>query len=662
MAKPAPKDAESPPNSIVVLIPGIRDHAIWVDTLRKVLLEENFDVEAVNYGRFGPISFLSPIPWEIARAEGEVEEQLADILEAAPDGAQVHVIAHSFGSYLLTQILKRRGDIRFTRVVFCGSVVHRRTNFTKLGLGSDLLNEVGEIDQWPALAESSTWRYGAAGTVGLRKAMVRDRWNKGVGHPDYLKPEFCRTKWVPFLRTGTVVDEKIGSRKPAWWVTLLLIFPLKYVLPLLVLAFFVVTPLPGLQLCRMPWCTASPPTGQFVYYEPGPAGLLPQEGRLLDSSGGMGPIESLAVGQVLRAGDSIHVRNQPTTVGSTVISIVSEGQCVRLTGPGAAKIGAVAGWLPIEPAKCPLAEKPDEPKDQLQNDVGALIDGVRLGAPRSSVVAILGEPKFRTKPVPQAQDEIDEADDALYRDAALKTDLKAEFYALDTLLLEVLYLGDSVVRYGVVLRGPGAIKLSAFPDLQWMATGAVEPPPLGAAYFSDFWSLGCTKLDGVSSSADAWFTATCDGSKFTNYVSLVVGTQLGGAELPSAGTELYAEDKGLESYPDNLGFGLLFQVDEVTVECDSYTSKGLETRKDAEAAFPPLSWRNGGLDTVNTPLLCFSMRMTKPNAFIVTDLDVAYDAVTLPSGKTIQLEPSVLAEGVLSDLTLGAKRLPYFGY
>jgi hypothetical protein len=45
----------------VILVHGIRTRALWYDTIRPVLTQNNFDVALTNYGRFYLIRFLIPL-------------------------------------------------------------------------------------------------------------------------------------------------------------------------------------------------------------------------------------------------------------------------------------------------------------------------------------------------------------------------------------------------------------------------------------------------------------------------------------------------------------------------------------------------------------------------------------------------------------------------
>ncbi|MGY4300439.1 hypothetical protein ACVWXN_008534 [Bradyrhizobium sp. i1.4.4] len=56
-----PSDAER--QHVVILVHGIRDYALWQSRVRSELEAAGFVVEPTNYGRFGLVQFLAPVPF-----------------------------------------------------------------------------------------------------------------------------------------------------------------------------------------------------------------------------------------------------------------------------------------------------------------------------------------------------------------------------------------------------------------------------------------------------------------------------------------------------------------------------------------------------------------------------------------------------------------------
>jgi pimeloyl-ACP methyl ester carboxylesterase len=165
---------------VVVLVHGIRTRAAWYVEVRDALIKDGFQVELTNYGRFDLFRFLLPIPFLKKKAAAEIERDIRAVFSRHRVDT-VSVIAHSFGTYIITWILRHRFDINFGRIIFCGSVVKFRFPFQNYSMRhkGTVVNEVGTKDIWPILAESVTWGYGSTGAFGFNRPGVFDRYHRG---------------------------------------------------------------------------------------------------------------------------------------------------------------------------------------------------------------------------------------------------------------------------------------------------------------------------------------------------------------------------------------------------------------------------------------------------------------------------------------------------
>jgi hypothetical protein len=222
-----PKTSEL--RQVVVLIHGIRDHALWQQEIRDILEVAGFKVVSTNYGRFDLIRFLMPIGFFRKKAIAEVLNQLNITFHSNP-GSEVSVIAHSFGTYIIGHILRDNFNLKFDKIILCGSVLKYNFPFEQFQnrFSSEIINEVGTKDIWPAFAESVTAEYGSAGTFGFHRPLIYDRWHNGAGHGYFLDENFCRKYWLPFLKDGTVVPDSESPEQPHWLAKTLSIFKLKY--------------------------------------------------------------------------------------------------------------------------------------------------------------------------------------------------------------------------------------------------------------------------------------------------------------------------------------------------------------------------------------------------------------------------------------------------
>lgn len=228
-------------NHVVLLVHGIRDFALWQSIMRSALEAEGFKVEATNYGRLSLVEFLVPFAsFFRKRAAAKICNQIRIVKQNNPN-AHIFVIAHSFGTYVVAQIMQNEFDIKFHKVIFCGSVVAYHFPFEQLQSRFDqpIINEVGTKDIWPAIAESLTTGYGSAGTYGFRRPLVRDRWHAGARHGYFLNAEFCNRYWVPVLRGSLAAAGTETPERPARWLQVLSIVKIKYIVILILLSLIV---------------------------------------------------------------------------------------------------------------------------------------------------------------------------------------------------------------------------------------------------------------------------------------------------------------------------------------------------------------------------------------------------------------------------------------
>jgi hypothetical protein len=182
---------------LVILVHGIRDIARWQDEIKQTLRADGFAVESTSYGRMNLIEFLLPFSYFSNKAKLTVWTQIQHAKLLHPNASQVSVIAHSFGTYIIAQIVKEQFAFKFHRIIFCGSVVrydfpieHYAGRYT-----SPIFNDVGTADPWPAVAQSVTTGYGSVGTYGFHRSGVEDRFHNGAGHGYFLNREFACSGW-----------------------------------------------------------------------------------------------------------------------------------------------------------------------------------------------------------------------------------------------------------------------------------------------------------------------------------------------------------------------------------------------------------------------------------------------------------------------------------
>lgn len=199
---------------VVILVHGINTWADWVHAAKPVL-EDHDDIRVVHpkYGKFGVIPFLLPTK---LFALGPKRRVLNAILTEAnrPTTKRLSIVAHSFGSYLIGEILKTNDHVRLHRVILCGSIIKQKFNWLRYQhkIGTDrspekhVLNLCAKGDWWPTIANFVTFVYGRGGVKGFfDNSHVEDVFRDG-GHSSQLTPKIARDDWVPFLCDGTLPE------------------------------------------------------------------------------------------------------------------------------------------------------------------------------------------------------------------------------------------------------------------------------------------------------------------------------------------------------------------------------------------------------------------------------------------------------------------------
>ncbi|WP_417408378.1 caspase family protein [Hoeflea sp.] len=220
---------------IVILLHGIRTRAWWQGTLT-TLIESETDsiVIPIKYGRFDLFRFILPFYFLKNPTISKIEKRIEDTIDQFPD-AKITIIAHSFGTYALSEILFRNPRIRLNRIVLCGAIIRNDFPWDRLysqiadtNSRSSIINECGLRDIWPLAAQSLTWGYGSSGVDGFGTVGVRDRFHD-LGHSDFLTEEFARTYWLPLIEANdfAISAAEAAGQRPASLLGLLRI-PYRY--------------------------------------------------------------------------------------------------------------------------------------------------------------------------------------------------------------------------------------------------------------------------------------------------------------------------------------------------------------------------------------------------------------------------------------------------
>lgn len=199
----------------VVLIHGIRTHAEWQERLAERLNHvENVKAFPIGYGYFDVFKFWCPL-WT---RKAPVERILREIrtLKTQDPNARISIVAHSFGTYIVSKILANETDIKIHRLQLCGSIISPKYRWDQVisRITGNTVNDAGTKDIWPIMASALSWGYGASGVFGFKTVNVKDRYHD-CGHSDFFSDNHMTKYWVPLIIDGQVVKSEWTSSRPS---------------------------------------------------------------------------------------------------------------------------------------------------------------------------------------------------------------------------------------------------------------------------------------------------------------------------------------------------------------------------------------------------------------------------------------------------------------
>lgn len=215
---------DDPESIVVVLVHGIQTDGSWQKLVSNELSDiKNLNVVEAGYECVTVAQLVSPFR---STPVQKVTDEIRDVKRREPH-ARLMVIAHSFGSYIISEILKKNSDISFEKIIFCGSIVPRNYHWSRyaprMEQGS-IINDVGTKDIYPIVATCSSFGYGASGSRGFQNGLVLDRYFP-YKHSTFFdkKRKHIKRFWRPFIESGKVRKSLWDVRKPKTELPLLML-------------------------------------------------------------------------------------------------------------------------------------------------------------------------------------------------------------------------------------------------------------------------------------------------------------------------------------------------------------------------------------------------------------------------------------------------------
>lgn len=204
---------------IVISLHGIRTRANWQKELSSALSHHGFVYEPLDYGFFRAIQLV--LPFVRDRKKKWFLDRYTAVTQGHHDPPSV--IAHSFGTYLVARTLQKYTEIKFDRIIFCGSIVAVAYPWSEIINGNRatrVLNDYGGKDYWARAAEWVVNDAGPSGAKGFQDnagGRVMNRYRPEFRHSDFFYQKNYEDTWVPFLSgTDPALLPEPTRRPPNW--------------------------------------------------------------------------------------------------------------------------------------------------------------------------------------------------------------------------------------------------------------------------------------------------------------------------------------------------------------------------------------------------------------------------------------------------------------
>jgi pimeloyl-ACP methyl ester carboxylesterase len=197
----------------LIFLHGMNTYAEWQEMLSESIRNRtNLEPVPLGYGNVHPFKFLLPFPYRQLRLRIVLRE-LRAIREINPD-ADISIVAHSFGTYLLSRSLQKLPNLKLRHVILCGSIVKSDFDWNALKdrFVAPIVNDIGLQDRWPALAKGWSVGYGDSGSFGFKKGLVRDRYFD-LDHSGFLTKDHAKRYWLPLLIDGRIVSPRTNAKR-----------------------------------------------------------------------------------------------------------------------------------------------------------------------------------------------------------------------------------------------------------------------------------------------------------------------------------------------------------------------------------------------------------------------------------------------------------------
>jgi serine/threonine-protein kinase len=206
---------------VLFALHGIRTDGLWQQALMELAQAHEWRCRSYrwHYGYFSLLKFL--LPWQRAaridwfRKTYEAEMRSRDV--PLSEGQLPSIVAHSFGTYILGKTLIANKQIRFDKIILCGSILPCDFPWEVLlsrGQVNRIRNEYGTNDVWPRLVRWFVRGAGPSGRDGFTSRCgptLLEQEEFLFSHSAYFDQGHIEEHWFPFLERRLPEREQVPS-------------------------------------------------------------------------------------------------------------------------------------------------------------------------------------------------------------------------------------------------------------------------------------------------------------------------------------------------------------------------------------------------------------------------------------------------------------------
>lgn len=203
----------------VMSVHGIRTHGRWQKELADQLSKRSYSVDTFDYNDFSIGRFL--LAGERKKKVEQFREWYFDKLRGIDPrrrGVRPSIVAHSFGTYILGECLLKHADVKFDKIILCGSILPPSFAWNEILERNQvwrIRNDYGLKDIWVKLVGWLVPDTGASGARGFEfvSPAVTQAFFKRHEHSDYFSANHINNFWIPFIEEPSLSYEIVnGSR------------------------------------------------------------------------------------------------------------------------------------------------------------------------------------------------------------------------------------------------------------------------------------------------------------------------------------------------------------------------------------------------------------------------------------------------------------------